>query len=305
MKKIVFVVGVMVVVTVIGWYFFIKGYHYKITFETDQAPGIVYNTLVGWNNWEPSSKNKVVSTIEKKPFSFLTQQLKVSDSVIKIKWLLERKSDSVTKVSVFLKDDKHDLMQKLKIPFKKTDFVKRSLSTVKKIKEGLEFHNTEYGLSPIDSSLFPERTCAYITLSGKLNEKANLMIAHTIDVMEYLRDNNIKLMDDPFVEVTNWDLKKDSITFDFCFPIKKQNEYPKSSIVNIKTVKSKRALKTIFNGNYRISDRGWYTLLDYAERHHVKIETNPIEVFLNDPHAGEEELKWKAEIYMPIKNNKI
>lgn len=283
------------------WYLFIKDYHYKITFKTSQAPGIVYSTIIGWNNWEPKSK-KVVSTKSKIPFSKISQELKVSDSVIGIHWLINRESDSITKVTAHLKDLEHNLAQKLKIAFTKTDFVKRSLTTLKHIREGINEHQKEYKLSLIEKALFPEKTCACTTLTGKLNEKAKLMIAHTIDVLEYTRDNEINIIGDPFLEVTTWNLNEDLITFDFCFPIAQQNNYPKSKLVKVKTIKEQLVLKTVFNGNYRISDRGWFTLLDYANRNNIEVETKPIEVFLNDPHSGGDELEWEAEIYLPIKN---
>ncbi|WP_370479909.1 GyrI-like domain-containing protein [Tamlana flava] len=302
MKKFVLSAGIMVCVAVIGWYFFIKDYNYKVTFKTHQAPGIVYSTLVGWNNWEPRSK-KAVSTISKTPFSKLNQKLNISDSIIDIKWSIERKSDSITKVTALLKDETHSLYQKINAPFAKTDFVKRSLATVKHIREGLKMHETEYKLSPVSEDTFPEVTCAYITLSCKMNEKAKLMIAHTIDVMDYLRDNEIELIGDPFLQVTDWKLNEDFITFNFCFPIGNRDSYPESKFVKIKTIEEIKALKTVFNGNYRISDRGWFTLLDYASRNNIEIETNPIEVFLNDPHSGGIELEWVAEIYVPIKTS--
>ncbi|WGH76093.1 hypothetical protein P8625_02700 [Tenacibaculum tangerinum] len=301
MKKIIVSGSIIVFLIVIGWYFFVKDYDYKISFSTNQAPGIVYNTLLGWNNWEPINKKAVVTNY-KVPFSELTQQLNVSDSIITINWLIERKSDSITKVTALLKDVKHSLHQKMMIPFSKTDFVKRSLTTVKHIREGLKIHNTEYKLSLVEEAVFTKQTCAYITLSCKMNEKAKLMIAHTIDVMDYLRNNEIERIGNPFLQVTQWDLNKDFITFDFCFPIANDKSYPKSKLIKIKTVEQTKALKTVFNGNYKISDRGWFTLLDYADRKNIAIKTLPIEVFLNDPHSGGNELDWQAEIYVPLKN---
>ena len=302
MKKFVLSGVIILCIAAIGWYFFIKDYNYKVTFKTHQAPGIVYSTLVGWNNWEPMDK-KAVWTISKVPFSELNQKLNISDSIIDIKWSIERKSDSITKVTAFLSDDEHGLYQKINAPFAKTDFVKRSLATVKHIRDGLKMHETEYKLSAVSEAIFPKATCAYITLSCKMNEKAKLMIAHTIDVMDYLRNNEIELIGDPFLEVTEWKLNEDFITFDFCFPIAKKDSYPESELVKVKTVEEKKALKTVFNGNYRISDRGWFTLLDYANRNNIEIETNPIEVFLNDPHSGGIELEWEAEIYVPLKTS--
>ena len=181
-----------------------------------------------------------------------------------------------------------------------TDFKNRSLSTIKKIRKGLRNHQQDYKVSGVEKTNIPEKNVAYIQLACKLHEKARVMIEHTIDVMEYIRNNDIKLTGDPFLEITKWDLVEGDIEFNFCFPIPKLESYPKSERVKVKTIPSKPAIKTIYNGNYRISDRGWFHLLDYAERQDINIKKLPVEFFLNDPHSGGDDLEWEAEIFMPI-----
>ena len=61
------------------------------------------------------------------------------------------------------------------------------------------------------------------------------------------------------------------------------------------------ALKAVYNGNYITSDRAWYALLDYAKQNNIAVNNNPVEVFYNNPNYGGDEMRWKAEIYMPIK----
>ena len=302
MKKILLEVVLLAFLFAASWYFLLTEYDYKVTFKTTQAPGVVYNTLVGWNNWEPTSK-KVVTIISKKPFSEISQNLKITDSIFNIKWIIQRESDSITKVTALLKDTEHRFIQKLKVPFTKTNFVKRGINTVKKIRKGLKRHEEDYKISSIEKGVFPAQNFAYITLTGQQHEKAKLMIANTLRIMEYIRGNNIELIGEPFLEVTKWDQQKDQITFDFCFPIAKRTSYPKSEIVKIKSTQKRDALKTMFYGNYKISDRAWFTLLHYAERKNIAIQALPIEVFLDDPHSGGNDLEWRAEVYLPIKNN--
>ena len=38
-----------------------------------------------------------------------------------------------------------------------------------------------------------------------------------------------------------------------------------------------------------------------AENNNIKIDKKPLEVFYSNPNFGGDVLKWKAEIYMPIK----
>ncbi len=300
MKK-VFLFGFLAVVSMsLLWYLFIKDYDYKVTFETNHPPGVVYNTLVRWNNWEPKSK-KVVSIRAKKPFSEVSHKLEVFDSIVEIDWCIQKKSDSITKVTAFFKDKENSLFQKLRVPFLKTAFVDRSILMVKNIKEVLKIHEKKYKVSSIEKTIFPKKNVVYITASCKLHEKAKAMMKYTSVIMKYIKTNELMLNGDPFLEITDWNLNEDRITFDFCFPISKEDNYPKSDVIKVKSTNEKEALKLIFNGHYGISDRGWYTLIDYAERNTIKVDILPTEVFLNDPHSGGDDLNWKAEIYLPLK----
>lgn len=283
-----------------GWYFFVKNHDYRITFKTAQAPGIVYSNIVGWNNWEPNT-NKTVTTVSKTPFSKISQELTVSDSIIEIDWRFKRINDSTTKVFAYLKDKDHSFYQKLKAPFIKTDFVLRSLKTVKRIKKGLEIFEETYRVSTIQRSVIPEKHCAYVTVESKLHEKANKMIQYNAFVMDYITKNELQLTGKPFLEVLNWNVENDMIIFNFCFPISKKDSYSNSEEIKIKTTDQKEALKVTFNGNYRISDKAWFTIMDYAERNNIEIDLLPIEFYFNNPHHGGSWLKWKAEVYMPIK----
>lgn len=283
-----------------GWYFFIKDHDYRITFQTKQAPGIVYSNLTGWNNWEPKTNNAVTTT-SRTPFSKLTQELKVSDSIFEIDWVIKRKNDSVTKVISLIKDQENSFVQKIKVPFVKTDFVKRSLATVKRIKKGLETFEETYKVSSIEKAEIPEQFCAFVTVESKLHEKANKMIQYNATVMDYLAKNEVKLSGKPFLEVTSWNLEEDVITFNFCFPVPEKDDYIKSNEIKFKTTDKKEALKATFNGNYRISDKAWFTIMDYAETNNIEIELLPTEIFYNDPHSGGNWLDWVAEVYMPLK----
>lgn len=295
-------VALLLGLMMLTWYFFIKKYDYKITFTSPQSPGAIYSNLIAWNNWQPKSK-KVVDVINKHPFKSIEQELKINDSIIGIKWIMEKQSDSVTKVIAQLSDTEHSVAQRIAIPFTQTDFVKRSLSTVKQIREGINAHENDYKVSPVTKATIPESNVAYIELSCKTYHKAKEMMKHTIDVMQYIRSNGLELIGDPFVQIINWDILEEDITFHFCFPIKKLGAYPKSNRVKVKTIEAQKAIKTIFNGNYRISDRGWFHLIDYAETKGLDIAFLPLEVFKDDPHSGGNELEWVAEVYLPLKEN--
>lgn len=296
------ILGVISILSLGIWYFFIKNYDYKITFKTPQSKGIIYNYILGWNNWE-TSKNSVVGTYGKEPFLKLSQELHVSDSIIDIDWEIVKVSDSVTKVTAYVTDKNNSLIQKLKVPFVNTAFVNRMVSTVKKIQKELKELGDAHRVGTVEISKIPEQYCACIGLESTLSEKANKMIEMNADILIYLEENNIDIIGSPLLEVDKWDELHNTIAFNFCFPVAFNQNYKESEAVKFKMIEEKPALKTIFNGNYRISDCAWFSIIDYAEKKAIEIERLPVEVFLNDPHSGGNELEWKAEIYIPIKNN--
>ena len=76
---------------------------------------------------------------------------------------------------------------------------------------------------------------------------------------------------------------------------------PDTKTINFKQTEEFKALKAIFNGNYRLSDRAWYELIDHAQSLGLDFEMTPHEIFRNDPHSGGNELEWVAEVYLPVK----
>ncbi len=93
----------------------------------------------------------------------------------------------------------------------------------------------------------------------------------------------------------------DSIAFNFCYPIIKSDTLPQINGVQYKQIQEQKAIKTVFNGNYIISDRAWYTMIAYAKKNGLAIRKQPIEVFYSNPNMGGDELNWKAEVFMPLK----
>jgi len=300
-RKLINGVVFFVIITVCVWYFFVKDYNYKITFTTTQAPSIVYDHLIKWNDGQ-NRENKIITTLEQTPFTQVKQELIVNDSIFKIDWYLEKKNDSTTLVTVKIKDTINSSKQKLQVIFTKNAFVKRSVSTVKRFAESLIQNGKNYKVSKVNNAIIPSSNCAYIELESNSEDKASTMFKNISIITDYIKNNEIKLTGDPFLEITDWNIEKDEIKFNFCFPIEEQDLYPETNTIKFKKTEEKNALKVIFNGNYKISDRAWYSIMDYAEYNNIEIENLPVEVFLNDPHSGGNSLEWEAEIYMPLKN---
>ncbi|MBT8286883.1 MAG: AraC family transcriptional regulator, partial [Flavobacteriaceae bacterium] len=188
------------------------------------------------------------------------------------------------------------------VPFQNNDFVKRSIKFSKSLMVGLDFHKKEYKTLVLEEEpkMIPSQYCAYISLKSRIYEKGNTMISNIGLIMNYIKANEIPLTGDPFLQVTSWNKADEIIEYDFCFPIKKLDSMPPSQAIKFKNTQEFKALKAIFNGNYRLSDRAWYELADYAGREGIKVLMHPYEVYRNDPHSGGNELEWVAEVYLPI-----
>lgn len=227
--------------------------------------------------------------------------MKLQDMTIEMDWKLKSLNDSITKVTLLLKDKHHSLKQKMLVPFIKTEFVKQSLEIATKIRDGLVDHSKKFKVSSIEETTLELADCIYMPIECKMYDKANLMIKNTAFIMEVIRVNDLELIGDPYLEITNWNMDADSISYNFCFPIKNKENIPESDEIFFKKAETKKALKAVFNGNYRISDRAWFTLIEYADRHDISTEALPIEVFIDNPHNGGNELEWEAKVYMPLK----
>ena len=120
----------------------------------------------------------------------------------------------------------------------------------------------------------------------------------------FIVKNDISLNGKPMVEITYWNMDNDSIHFNFCYPIIKNDTLPVDNIIKYKNIENKKALKAIYNGNYISSDRAWYALIDYAKNNNIEIEKEALEIFYNNPNLGGNAIKWKAEVFLPLNKTK-
>jgi effector-binding domain-containing protein len=235
-------------------------------------------------------------------FTHLEQNIKFSDSTYLYQWDIIPLTDSTSKVKVYVKDLDHSLKNKIAIPFFKTDFEKRTISTVKDFHEKLNEHIGNFKVKIIGKNELRSTYCAYVTVKTSQFGKAQGMMNDFPLLNTILANNGIVLNGRPFLEVTEWDKKTDSIQFDFCYPIIKSDSLPVHPDLKYKQFNSKNALMAIYNGNYITSDRAWYALLDYARKNNIDVTELPVEVFHNNPNMGGDALQWKTEVFMPLKD---
>jgi effector-binding domain-containing protein len=170
---------------------------------------------------------------------------------------------------------------------------------VKDLREGLNEH-----LKKLKVRIYGEGTSkpvyvAYIQLKSVLQEKAQTMIGNDAAITGFLYTHKIKIVDRPYVEIVDWDLDKETIVFNYCFPIDPSTKAIADANVKFKTIPSLKGIKATYYGNFRTSDRAWFALMDYAKKNDLKIKNIALEHFLANPFNGGNELEWETQIIMP------
>jgi len=295
MKKISAIVGFLSVGFLL-WYLIIKPYDYLVTFKIKTTAGTINQSIKLWNTSIENSR-----PIQQENLKNLTQQIIIKDSTHNYEWSISSLNDSISKVSVYVTDIDHSFANKISIPFGTTDFEKRTQNTITDFIEKLKEHLSKTRVSQVVVDSTRSTYCAFIPMKGLQIEKASGMMQNYSLLTSVLSVENIEMNGTPFVEITNWNTQNDSITYNFCFPVIKSDSLPKDPRIEYKQYNGEKALKAIYNGNYITSDRAWYALLDYAENHDIVVAKKPLEVFYSNPNFGGDELQWKAEIFIPIK----
>ena len=296
MKKISLIIGILLVGFLI-WYLVIKPHDYLISFKVKANSGTINQSLKIWNS--SLEKN---TPIQQEKLTSLVQKIYAGDSIHIYNWKIEALNDSISKVKIYVKDQKYSFQNKVSTPFIYTDFEKRTKNTVTDFFEKLSEELKKIKIKVEGESETKSTYCAYVSLKDLQVRKAAGMMNNYSLLNSVLFNKNVKSNGTPFIEVTDWNIEKDSLEYNFCFPIIYSDSLPENKFIKYKQYGGIKAIKAIYNGNYITSDRAWYALLEYAERKNIKVSKTPIEFFYNNPNFGGDETKWKAEIYMPIIN---
>lgn len=284
------------------WYFALKEEHYRITFISDRPPGVIYSHILDWDSYGSNDFDSIHLN-SKLPYSEILQEVYTNDSIFSYRWALKKHSEEETKVTAYIKDVRNGFKQKLQVPFGNNSFIKKNTKSVKNLLEVLQMDDERYRVHSFSDTVVAGGYCVYLPIESTVEAKAKNMLINIATIMEYINKNEIELQGDPFLEVTKWDKERERISFNFCFPIEQSDSIPTNQQLKFKTVQPFRALKVDFNGNYRISNKAWYYLLDHAKNKKLEVVELPFEVYLDDPHVGGNPLNWKAHILLPYKEN--
>jgi effector-binding domain-containing protein len=285
------------------WYLLIKQHDYIVTFKADTSPGTLFKGLEEWNEISQNTDSFNYVLNNKKPFESFDETVEANNLTLQLDWDIEAINDTISEVKVGFTEKGHSIYNRLTAPFMKTPFKEKSINLIRDYKKGIDYQLKEkfkVKISGIDT--IPKLSYAYIDLKHiKMEDKAKEMMKNNSFLVEFLNKHNLKKGEFPFVIVDNWDLNNDQIDFRYCFPIVDKDPLPFNEEIKYdKIKKSGHALKAIYNGNYKTSDRAWFGLYEYAKRHDININNQPVEFFQSNPFYGGDELKWVTEIYMPL-----
>lgn len=282
------------------WYLFVKENDYCISFKVKTATGTVFQGIQEWSAAQSIKDDGNYVILEKRNFDFIKQEMKKGNVLMQYTWDIKSINDSVTKVSVGIKDVNNSLYNKLTVPFFNTTFKEEQIMKITDFKEGLSDHLKNFKIKIDGEGSSEETFVAYISLKSVLQEKAQAMIANDADITGFLQRNKIQIVGKPYLEITNWDLDKEMIDFNYCFPIDKKTKRIEDENVKFKTLAAVKGLKATYFGTFRTSDKAWFALRDYAKRHDYKLENKILEHFLANPFNGGDELEWEAKIIIPF-----
>ncbi|MBO0343226.1 MAG: GyrI-like domain-containing protein [Bacteroidota bacterium] len=297
MRKIISII-LAVVVGVILWYLFLKPQDYQVNFKAKAIPGTIFESVKAWNKGFDSAVP--VDYISPSHFK---QTILVNDSVHEYEWEINPVHDSLSEVQVNIKDLDHSVDNRLAVPFSDTDFEKGSRKLLLDFNDFLNEHIKGFNVTIEGEEETFSSFCACVQLTTSPEDKAKGMMANYNFLNAILLEKQIKLNGPPFVEVLDWDLENNSLTYNFCNPIIRSERLPDHPDIEYKRIFGKNAIKAIYHGNYITSDRAWYAIMDYAKENNILIEKKPIEVFYNNPNMGGNELEWTTEVFMPIKES--
>ncbi|RTZ00346.1 hypothetical protein EKM02_08580 [Flavobacterium sp. RSP49] len=298
-KKSIVVLSVVLSLFLV-WYFFLKQADYCISFKVKAATGTVFQGIQEWSILQLENEKENYTILEKRNFDFIKQEMKKGAAQMEYTWDIKFVNDSVTKVSVGIHDLNHSWYNKITVPFFNTSFKEDQIKKITNFKNGLTEHLKNFKVRIDGEGSSEETFVAYISLKSVLQEKAQNMIANDAVITGFLFQNKIEIVGKPYVEITKWDLDKEIIDFNYCFPINKKTKVIENEAVKFKTLPARKGLKATYYGNFRTSDRGWFALIDYAKNHNLKLENTVLEHYMDNPFNGGVESEWETKIIIPF-----
>jgi len=205
MKKITFLILIGLTISLL-WYLFIRSYDLKSSFKLNTTPGTISQMVKSlnrsYNNWELIEQNSIYH---------YKQQVKIKEDTYLLEWDVRLLNDSVSQVNVFIKQPGHEVLNRLKIPFTSTTIKKNAAAIFKEVYRKTKSHIENFKVKVVGKSHFEKTYCIYIPLKTSQQGKAFGMMGNYSFLSLFIIENKLEINGVPFVEVTEWDCKKDEI----------------------------------------------------------------------------------------------
>ena len=202
-------------------------------------PGTINQSLKLWNKSLDGAKIEGSEDL-----TVLNQFVPYNDSIFRYKYEIKPLSDTTSMVKVYVTDTQHSIKNRLTFPFLNTDFEKRVKNSMLDLSDKLTEHTSRFQVTIEGESEIEETFCAVISLKGLQVEKAKGMMQNFTLLSGTLLKNKMELTGRPFISVNSWEMKNDSIKYDFCYPIKKTDSLFEHPYISFKTIEAKKALKS-------------------------------------------------------------
>jgi effector-binding domain-containing protein len=305
-KKILVAVSLLIFFALIGVITFLlnRPSDYQAHFTVKTTPDVAYFNILNWDMWNRNELNPKFEVLSKTPVSNISKKVTVNDTTLIFNWEIKKISDSVTLVRAYVSDPDRKFYNRLTVPFINTHFKNDVRGNLLDIKTRLELMLKSFHYKFTGPHHFEKKSCVCINLKSTVRGKAMTMITNVAELNQFVRQNKLERDGPPFLVFQDWDEFNDSVSFDFCFPIKRTPSVPEHPKIKFMTVEGMDAIKTDFYGNYSITDITWHNLDEEAKKLGYRGNHKLIEVYYNDPHSGGNELEWKAEIYLGIESVK-
>jgi len=290
----------LVVIVFLGWYLFIKKSDYTINFKVKTATGTVYQGIQEWASIQTKSQNEKFVVLEKSKFSYIQQEMTKGKDVYQYSWDITSVNDSITEISVSINEKNASIYNRLTAPFFNTKFKEEQIKKITDFRDALNLHLSNFKVKIDGKGSSEETFVAYISLKSSQQEKAQTMIMNDNKITGFLHNKSIKITGTPYLEIVNWDKENEKVAFNYCFPIDKNSKIVADTLVKFKTIPAQKGLLATYFGNYRTSDRAWFSLLDYAKKNNLKLSNQPLEHFFANPFNGGDEKKWKTIVLIPF-----
>lgn len=277
---------------------------YQAHFTAKTVPDIAYFCVFYWDSWNRNELNAKFEILSKAPVRDVSIKISVLDTTFIFKWTFEKLNDSITLIRVGVSDPQRKYYNRLIGRFYNSHFKNGVRGNIFDIKRRLDFLSKSLHYEFIGKNQLEKRSCVCMKLKSTKRGKAMTMLSTVAGLNQFVSQNELELNGPPFLVIYDWNELNDSISYDFCFPVKRTDAVPEDPYIKLKTIGPMETVKTDFYGNYSLTDVTWHNLAEEANKLGYRSNDTIIEVFYNDPHAGGNELDWKAGIYLGVTHEK-